>query len=532
MTDLSSHTPPALILVVDDNPTNRYVLGTTLRRAGHDVVEAEDGTSALELLATMPTLPEAALIDVRLPDMTGFEVCERIKASARTETLPVLHISASAVSVTDRTQGLNRGADAYLTEPVAPDELIATVSAVLRYTRARSRAETLAARLHHLHQTTLALYSAPNAQALVHAAVTGASAVLERPATVHLTSPSGTPHAVTHPGSEAPDAALARTAAQGLRGIGVHVTEHKNPGDGRTYLVAAARTKPARPATCVVVPQQAPLQTAAATEDSTSAQDAELLAQVTHTTALALETLRTYSEEHTLALTLQRSFLPERLPVTDRATLAVRYLPASEHAEIGGDFYEALETSAGLLVAVGDVVGHSLDAAMVMGQIRHGLRAYAVEGHPPHVILERLDQLLVTVARGATATLCVMLLEPGSQQVQIANAGHVPPLRLGRAGPAHYLRDHGPLLGLGLAQPPAAVVDVEDDDLLILVTDGLVERRYTDLEESLGRMAQIAAEGSRDPEEMCAHLLERLPPDGSDDVALLTIKVGPARADL
>ncbi|MFB7032534.1 PleD family two-component system response regulator, partial [Streptomyces sp. NPDC056295] len=86
----SDHSP-ARVLIVDDNPTNRYVLRTTLSRAGHTVVEAEDGTGALALLKDAEALPEVAVIDVRLPDMTGFEVCERIKADPATAALPVLH---------------------------------------------------------------------------------------------------------------------------------------------------------------------------------------------------------------------------------------------------------------------------------------------------------------------------------------------------------------------------------------------------------------------------------------------------------
>ncbi|MFJ4716551.1 SpoIIE family protein phosphatase [Streptomyces sp. NPDC088785] len=525
MTHSASDGGPALVLVVDDNAITRYVLGTTLRRAGHEVLEAEDGTQALDLLQHGPRVPDAAIIDIQLPDMTGFEVCERVKADARTAGVPVLHISATAVSVTDRTQGLNRGADAYLTEPIAPDELIATLSATLRYTRARRRAETLAERLHQLHRATLSLYSAPDAQRLADAAAAGAAAVLTRPAAVRLTAPDGTPHTRGHPDVAPLDVHAFDRVAAALDGSGVHVMPYTSADDGRRYLLAAARTKKGRPATCIAVPAAAGHATPDAEE-----QDEEILAQVTHTAALALETLRTYSEEHNLALTLQRSFLPEELPRTPRARFAVRYLPASEHAEIGGDFYEALTTPAGVITAVGDVAGHSLEAAMVMGQIRHGLRAYALEGHPPQAILERLDTLLRTVARGVTLTLCIMLLEETTGVLHIANAGHLPPLLLGRDAEAGYVRDHGPLLGLGLPQPPAARVTVAEGDVLVMATDGLVERRDEDIDTSLARLAAVAAKGPRAPEDMCGHLLKELPPDGRDDIALMVVAVGPHRA--
>jgi DNA-binding response OmpR family regulator len=138
---------PAVLLIVEDNATNRYILGSWLQRAGHTVVEAVDGTHALSLLAAAPAeaMPELAIVDVRLPDMSGFEVCEQIKSAPRTAGMPVIHVSAVAVATDDRAQGLNRGADAYLTEPIAPTELLATVTAALRYARARSRAERLGA---------------------------------------------------------------------------------------------------------------------------------------------------------------------------------------------------------------------------------------------------------------------------------------------------------------------------------------------------------------------------------------------------
>ncbi|MEU3980972.1 SpoIIE family protein phosphatase [Streptomyces sp. NPDC026672] len=580
---------PALILVVDDNPTNRYVLTTSLRRAGHDVVEAPDGTAALDLLAATGELPEAAIVDVRLPDMTGFEVCEHIKAEPRTAGLPVIHISASAISVDDRTQGLNRGADAYLTEPIAPDELLATVSATLRYTRARRRAESLARRLVQLNSTTLALYSATEAGTLVRAAAEGAAAILATTAAAALTSPQGrhlravrgsgtathvrdtaalpvgtegdTPYEALNGHSlryrtgaavdvmnaadlpllaGAPDVRTPRGApdVRTPRGVPDVRTPRGAPDvqdprgapdvpgardvpdaavrEGR-LAVAMARAKHGRAPVVIAVPA------AAVTHDD----DRDLLLQLVHATALALEALRAYSEEHALALTLQRSFLPERLPESHRARIAVRYLPASEQAEIGGDFYEALNTPSGLVVAVGDVAGHSLDAAMAMGQIRHALRAYAMDDHAPHQILDRLDRLLVTQLPGTTVTLCVIQIPAETNRLRIANAGHLPPLLRPPAGSAVYITDHGPLLGLGLEHPPPVEVDVAPDTDVLLVTDGLIERRGTDLQASLDDLAKALTEAPRDTERICDTLLARFPLDGTDDVALMALRVLP-----
>ncbi|MFE5511377.1 SpoIIE family protein phosphatase [Streptomyces sp. NPDC056529] len=531
----SDHSP-ARVLIVDDNPTNRYVLRTTLSRAGHTVVEAEDGTGALALLKDAEALPEVAVVDVRLPDMTGFEVCERIKADPATAALPVLHVSASAITVDDRTQGLNRGADAYLTEPIAPDELLATVTATLRYARARRRAERLADRLLHLNEATLLLYSADSAAGVARAAARGAAIVLGAPAVAAIISPHGEPASAMcadTSGKASPDAVTdVRLDARDLPAyheLGDHRTgtrlatvhSHEWPGlppgpvsSGR-LAAAVARAKPGRQPVCLAVPAEA-----VATPD-----DEQLLAQLAQACALALEALRSYTEEHDLALTLQRSFLPETLPDSHLADLAVRYLPASDHAEIGGDFYEALPTRGGLLLAVGDVAGHSLDAAMLMGQMRHALRAYAIEGHPPHDILGRLDHLLAAVGARLTLTLCIVFIDEATGLLHIANAGHLPPLLRAPDGSVRSVEEHGPLLGIGLPHPVSTEVAAPPGSILVMTTDGLVERRNENLGLSLERLESVLGSLPAEVERICDGLLEAFPPNGEDDIALMAVRL-------
>src|ERR1700685_797968 len=120
----------------------------------------------------------------------------------------------------------------------------------------------------------------------------------------------------------------------------------------------------------------------------------QILRQLVQSTALAVEALRAYADEHLVALTLQRSFLPAVLPETPGITICVRYAPASDQAEVRGDFYEALEWQGRLLVAIGDVQGHSLHAATVMGELRHALRAFAGEGHRPPAIAGLVNKVL------------------------------------------------------------------------------------------------------------------------------------------
>src|SRR5262245_41835300 len=130
--------PNSFILLVDDDAGKRYTLAKTLARAGFDVREAGSGGEALSLLSSRPDL---VILDVKLPDISGFEVCRRIKSDPATSTIPVLHISTTFVHFEDKIQGLDNGADGYLTNVAEPMELIATVRALLRARRAEETAE-------------------------------------------------------------------------------------------------------------------------------------------------------------------------------------------------------------------------------------------------------------------------------------------------------------------------------------------------------------------------------------------------------
>ncbi|MFF8966149.1 SpoIIE family protein phosphatase [Streptomyces globisporus] len=532
MTETARHdAAPGTVLVIDDDETNRYILTSWLTRAGHTVLGAADGTAGLHLLGSAgDALPEVAVIDVQLPDMSGFEVCERIKADPRTAYLPVVHVSAVAVNAEDHTEGLSRGADAYLDQPIDPNEFLATVTAALRYARARRRAEHLTLRLAALNRATLDVYRAVGFHSFSAAATGGAASLMSAPVTSVFLSPQGlTVHSHARgPGAPpvsrpAPAELLDRLASPALGGgTGIEVATIPggrwkallplDPIEGDVFLVVA-RTKRNRPPVCVAVPAAA-----ARTTD-----ERELLQQLVNASALALEALRTFNEEHSLALALQRTFLPDRLPDTPGTSLAVRYRPASDHAEIGGDFYEALQTPAGLLLAIGDVAGHSLVAATVMGEIRHALRAYALEGHPPHHVLERLDALLAHTRPGLTVTLCLVLVEPDGSRIHIANAGHIPPLLIAPGGSAAYLPEHGPLLGLRLPHPPAHVRPTAPGSRLLLITDGLVEVRNQDLDHSLAAFLDAAATGPQQLEPLCDHLLDAFGEDKEDDIALLAL---------
>ncbi len=179
---------PGTLLLVDDDEAKRYVLSTWLRRAGHTVMEVGTGREALAVAATA----DLVLLDVNLPDMSGFDVCRQIKTDPRTAAIPVIQVSATAVEVADRAHGLTQGADAYLVEPAEPEELLATVTAALRYYRARTRAERTAAMLAALASTTLDINAAETFDGLAAvAAAVGAARMFSVPVVLMLEMPDG-----------------------------------------------------------------------------------------------------------------------------------------------------------------------------------------------------------------------------------------------------------------------------------------------------------------------------------------------------
>ncbi|WP_308784720.1 PP2C family protein-serine/threonine phosphatase [Phytohabitans houttuyneae] len=248
------------------------------------------------------------------------------------------------------------------------------------------------------------------------------------------------------------------------------------------------------------------------------------LHQLAQAVAAAIEAQRSYDQEHRIALTLQRSLLPRRVPRIAGLDLAVRYEPASVDTEVGGDFYELTMLGDTLLVAIGDVTGHSLHAATVMAEVRHAIRAYAVDGHPPGAIVDRVNTLMRTLLPDELATICVIQLDPATGAARMASAGHLPPLLVTGAG-TRYLEHLAPLLGVAARRPPDLEFTLPQDATLVLYTDGLIERRDADIDDGLRALASSAAQVDADLDHFCHRLLTELAtPHIRDDIAVVTVR--------
>ncbi len=516
-------------LVVDDSDTKRYIVGRWLRRAGHTVVEAASAAETWRRLAEHDV--DLVVLDVKLPDMSGIEVCERIKSAPDTNSLPVIHISAQAVDVADRTHGLRRGADAYMTDPIDPGEFLATVEAVLRYYEARRRAERMVGRMAEFTRTSLAINAATSFDQLAEVAASGAHAIFEVPAAVFIVPPGGRPRrAVEADGGpehrDYPPGLIERLI--GRTGLGddtgteitrVPLREWRDlvpdPVLRGDALLVVSRLKHGHPPICIAIDARG------AQEDA----ETNLLRQLGQAVALALAALRSYTEEHTISLTLQRSLLPASLPRVPGWELAVRYEPAGDQAEVGGDFYEVLDLGDRILVAIGDVQGHSLRAATVMAEVRHALRAFAAEGHGSVQILRLLNGVMERYHDDQTVTMTLMTLDPRSGRLHIASAGHLPPLHIA-AGVARYGKGGGVILGF-----PADGVAVEETVVppggtVVLITDGLIEDRGIPLADNMERLRAVAAHVEDDLDRFCDRVLAEFG-HREDDVALVALRRGP-----
>ncbi len=232
--------------------------------------------------------------------------------------------------------------------------------------------------------------------------------------------------------------------------------------------------------------------------------------------------------EHRGAVALQRSLLPDRLPDLVGATAAARYLPARD--EVGGDWYDVLTLPGGRIgLAIGDVAGHGVRAAALMGQMRAALRAYALENHSPAVVLELLDRMLRSTRERAMATVIYAVIEPETGQVRYASAGHPPPLLVDDSGARLLDPATGPPVGTILDSAyTEAELEMRPGETLLLYTDGLIEVRGEALDEGLARLLD-AAGGLTAPHALCERILETLRPDAdaSDDIALVALHTPP-----
>ncbi|KRD09276.1 MULTISPECIES: SpoIIE family protein phosphatase [unclassified Streptomyces] len=247
--------------------------------------------------------------------------------------------------------------------------------------------------------------------------------------------------------------------------------------------------------------------------------------------AVQIDNARWYQNARTTALTLQRSLLPSHPPVTGGLEVASRYQPADATTEVGGDWFDVIPLPDGkTALVVGDVMGSGIDAAAAMGRLRTATTTLASLALDPAVLLEHLDR--ITQGLDHSIATCVYAVhDPLLGRCRIANAGHLPPVRVRPGRPPELLDlPTGAPLGVGGVAFSTTDVDFAPGDQLVLYTDGLVETRTHSLDERLEALLALLDDPARPLEEVCDQLLSALHhPDNHDDVALLVARALPRR---
>jgi len=444
-----------VVLLADDDDVGRYVIATMLRRAGFAVHEVPDGVQAVAAART--EVPDVAILDVKMPGLDGFEVCRTLKSTADTRHIPVLLMSATFLETDARVEGLETGADAYLTQPVEAPVLAATVRALLRARTAEDEVRRAAAEW----RTTFE-------------AISDAVAVLDAEGTVRRANRAFVAIFGEVVGSHLPELAAGELTLE-----------------ERVYSVRFD-----------AVPDAA--ESVVTLSDVTAARQA-------------------LAAERSISRTLQLTLLPSRLPSDPRVTLDAWHVAAERELIVGGDWYDVIETPAGLWLVMGDVAGHGVSATAQAGQLRHSLRVYAHEGFSLEDTLRRLNELLVEDERSRMATMCVVRVDDDPSSALVACAGHPPPLLLGADGSSKLADcDTGVVLGVIGGHYAESRIPFSAGDRIVLYTVGLMERRGETIDDGLDRLVR-AATGVPGLSGLRSHLVDELVGAGQprDDVALL-----------
>ena len=231
--------------------------------------------------------------------------------------------------------------------------------------------------------------------------------------------------------------------------------------------------------------------------------------------------------DRTAAAALQNS-LESRLPTVPGMQLAARYIAGSQYG-VGGDWYDVFTLPSGLIgITIGDVMGHGLHAATVMGRARSALRAYALEFDDPATVLGRLDRKMQHFEPGLIGTVCYATLDPASGDMVASAAGHLPPILAARGGSGHAVEmDVDVPIGVpGAGARRRTELRLEPGALLVFYTDGLVERRTADIDVQVQLLcdtlsgAFVSSAEAACAEIMAAMLKDREP---EDDVSLLVV---------
>jgi signal transduction histidine kinase/DNA-binding response OmpR family regulator len=475
--------PGGRILLADDNADLREHV-TRLLGPYWDVETAVDGAAALELAVRQQF--DLVLTDVMMPGLDGFGLIAGLRADPRTRDVPIVVLSARA-GEESAVEGLSAGADDYLVKPFSTRELVARVRANLELGQRRRETVT---RLRGLVDAAAALNAVPSTAEVLAVAARHVQAMTSAGRVV-LTTPDGR-RAERDGGAEGsapPDVVLPLPDTTGAP-----------LGELRVWRGTG---EPAEPV---------------------------VLTQLARLVGLRLANARLYETEHRIASTLQHSMLPQTLPRVPGALVAGRYVPGSDEAKVGGDWYDVIAgPDGGLFLVIGDVVGKGVQAAAGMGQLRNALRAYLLEGFDCGTALSRLNRLVDTLGRRLFATVVCVGFDPRTRRMTYSSAGHPSPVLTepGKIGTFLYDSALGPPIGaLGSVSYPTRETWLNAGARLLLYTDGLIEDRRDGIDSGLAELTTDVARPAEHVDDLLDTLLAKAARQTrSDDIALVMLEV-------
>ena len=553
------------LLLVDDRAENLLALRSILEPLGHRLIEASSGMEALKALLSEEV--SVILLDVRMPGMDGYETAEHIKSRARTSDIPIIFLTAEHADSEKALRAFSAGAVDFVTKPFEPwalrskvqvfvdlaekTKLLREQGEVLRNQLARQYAKETA----HLRRLADAAVAINSTQALddmlrvlndsardvigAHEAETVITAHPDLTLPARSRSYSEKYHAWAESGPTVDLTALYDVALEGRRPVRMTKRDiarsfsSQHVGDVVTGhpLLEGWLAVPLVDREGAVIGL---IQVADKVDGDFEEQDELVLVQLAQLASVAIENAQRYQQEYEVAHTLQNSMLPRMLPTVAGVDMAARYRAGGAGTEVGGDWFDAVVLDDGrLLLIVGDVVGRGASAAAVMGQLRTGWRAYALQQFPVTVLMRSLDLLLQDLSDGMMATAVSILVDRERGEMEIVSAGHPPPLIVTPDGTAAYI-ECDPHLPLGVSSAPVygpTVVKIPWEAVMIMYTDGIVEGRALSLDDGLRTLAAVAIEAvAADPavDALCDTLLEKIVGAGEgDDVALLATRFRP-----
>ena len=497
-----------MVLIVDDNADMRdYVVN--LLRTRYRVQTASDGQAAYELAQATP--PDLVLTDVMMPRLDGFGLLQALRASPATVHIPVVMLSARA-GEEGVIEGLEAGADDYLVKPFSARELLARVHANLELDRARRTRDQLQRSQRLLNQAERLAEVGSWEIELPSGAMRGSDQLLRLlrlgPAEFGAMEFRGAISTLVH-----------RDDVQ-------HVIDTLDGAvaSGRPFESEARLADRGTPRWIYFRGEVIADASGTPTGLRGFIQDITRRKQVEQAMATAAAAREAAQREHHIADALQRSLLPADTFESAFLEVATYYQAGVEGTRVGGDWYDVIDLGAGrTALVIGDVAGRGVRAASVMGQLRAAVRAYARLDLSPGDVLSQLDAMVRELAPGQIVTCVFAVHDPSDGTLSYASAGHLPLIWAGPEASAVRLPGAtGPPLGAGPARFSEQQRELAPGELVVLYTDGLVERRGEELDQGIGELAREVHADPGPIAQLPAALVGAMAPGGSeDDIAIL-----------